>query len=212
MLPLLQFIAQVGVIPGSIMAEIITLPCKTLAPTYCKPVSVSLQVIQQLGFGLGSKILLDDGTNKMTSDFIFSSSFIATQWMYTALVVDNLIQSSDARTRNLYRTFYAAFKFIPTKEVEFYLDPLYSPDYAAGTKAGFSLGVELGLLADFYLRAGRFVDAEIEYLNTRGAGYGVGLGWIGPRINFDYALSRVLSSHINVGNMTAHALTTTIFF
>jgi hypothetical protein len=173
---------------------------------------VSKQVIQQLGFGLSSKFLVDDHNNKVTTDLMFSSAYIALQWMYASIVVDNLLQSTDGKQRNLFRTFYVGMKFIPTKEVEFYLDPLYSPDYTAGNKAGFSLGVELALLADFYLRAGRFVDAEVSYLNSRGDGYGLGLGWIGPRINFDYAMHRVLRDHAGDALTTAHALTTTIFF
>jgi hypothetical protein len=175
-------------------------------------IGASKQIVQQLGFGLGSKILIDDQTNKMTTDLTFSTAYIATQWMYASIIVDNLLQSADGKARGLFRTAYIGFKFIPTKEVEFFLDPLYSPDYTHGKKAGFSLGVELGLLSDFYFRAGKFVDAEVTYLNTRGEGFGVGLGWIGPRINFDYAMQRATSTHAGYALTTAHSLTTTIFF
>jgi hypothetical protein len=173
---------------------------------------VSKQVIAQLGFGLASKFIVDDHSNKLTSDFMFSSAYIATQFLYSAIIVDNLLQTADGKARNLYRTFYLGLKLIPTKEVEFYIDPLYSPDYPGGKKLGISAGVELGLLSDFYFRAGRFVDAEISYLNTRGEGWGIGAGWIGPKINFDYAIHRVTSDHLGHGLTTAHSLTTTIFF
>jgi len=173
---------------------------------------VSKQVVKQLGFGLASKFLVDDQTNKLTTDLMFSTAYLATEYMYAAIIVDNLLQSADGKARNLYRTFYLGLKMIPTPEVEFFIDPLYSPDYTAGTKAGISVGVEFGLLSDFYLRAGRFVDAEVTYLNTRGTGYGLGLGWIGPRINFDYAMHRVTSDHAGTGLTTAHSLTTTLFF
>jgi hypothetical protein len=172
----------------------------------------SRSLIKQLGFGLGSKFLLDNQTNKITSDLIFSTSYIALPWMYASFIVDNIIQSEAGLQRNLFRTFFLAFKFIPTKQVEFYLDPLYSPSYSAGNKAGFSLGVELAALADFYLRAGKFVNAEVSYLNTRGDGFGLGLGWIGPRINIDYALNRVLSADSGVGLTTSQSVSTTLFF
>ncbi len=175
-------------------------------------IGASKMVVRRLGFGLGSKVILDNESNKMTSDFIFSSSFIALPWMYASFIADNLLQSDEAKSRQLYRTFFLGFKFIPTREVQFFLDPLYSPDYARGNKAGFSVGVELALLADFYLRFGKFKDAEISYLNTRGEGYGFGLGWIGPRINFDYAMSRVTSTHLGTPLTTAHAIATTMFF
>ena len=173
---------------------------------------MSKQVIQQLGFGLGSKIIIDDHTNKTTTDLLFATSYIAMPWLYASIIVDNLIQSAVGKQRNLFRTFYAGIKFIPTKEVEIYVDPLYSPDYTAGNKTGLSIGLEFGLLADFYLRFGKMIDAEVTYLNTRGSGYGVGLGWIGPRINFDYSLSRVSSSHSGLDSNSAHSLATTIFF
>ena len=171
----------------------------------------SRQVVKQVGFGLGSKFIIDNTTNKITNDMSFATTYIAQQWVYVSLVVDNLIQGQESKQRNLFRTVYLAFKFIPTKDVEFFFDPLYSPDYQAGNKSGFSLGVELGLLADFYFRAGKFKDAEITHLDSRGDGYGVGLGWIGPRINFDYAFSRVTTSHAGLAS-TVHSLSTTLFF
>ncbi len=175
-------------------------------------IGASKMVIKQVGAGLGTKILVDNGTNKMTSDLIFSTTFIATQWMYSALIIDNIFQGSEAKARNLYRTLFFGFKFMPMHEIEIFVDPLYSPDYTAGKKAGFSAGVEFALLADFYLRVGKSVDGEVSYLNTRGDGFGFGLGWIGPRINFDYAMHRVTSSHAGNGLTTAHAGGVTVFF
>jgi len=174
-------------------------------------IGASRQIVKQVGFGLGSKFIIDNNTSKVTSDMSFATTYIAQEWVYVSIVVDNLIQSEEAKQRNLFRTVFVAFKFIPTKEVEFFFDPLYSPDYRGGNKAGFSLGLELGLLSDFYLRGGKFVDGEITHLDTRGSGYGLGIGWIGPRINFDYAYNRVTSSHTNVIT-AAHAVSTTIFF
>lgn len=175
-------------------------------------IGASRMVVQRLGFGLGSKVILDNETNKMTSDFIFSSAFIALPWLYSSLIIDNLLQSSEAKSRNLYRTFFLGLKFNPSKEIEIFVDPLYSPDYVGGNKAGFSAGAELSLLADFYLRFGKFTDGEISYLATRGSGYGFGLGWIGPKINFDYAYTRVTSAHSGLPQSSAHALATTLFF
>ena len=175
-------------------------------------IGASKMILQQVGAGLGSKTLIDNTTNKMTTDFTFSSTFIALQWMYSSLIIDNLIQGSEAKARNLYRTVFVGFKFMPTHEIEIFVDPLYSPDYSAGKKAGYSAGVELSLLADFYLRMGKFTDSEVSYLNTRGDGFGFGLGWIGPRINFNYALHRVTSSDAGNPLTTAHAGGVTVFF
>jgi len=171
----------------------------------------SKTIIRRLGVGVGSKFLIDDVTNKMTTDFTFSTSFIATEWLYSSLIVDNLVSNSDARKRNLFRTIYLGMKFVPTKEVEVYLDPFYSPSYPYGKKAGYSLGVEFGLLADFYLRIGKFVNAEVSYLDTRGDGFGYGLGWIGPRMNIDFSIHRMTSGDRGVPFTTSHSLSATIF-
>jgi hypothetical protein len=171
----------------------------------------SKSVIQQLGFGLGSKILIDDRTNKMTSDFMFSTSYIGAPWVYSSLVIDNIIEGSEATRRNLYRTLYLGFKFIPLKEIQIYLDPLYSPSYSGGNKAGYNVGAEFSLLADFFFRMGKFTDGEVPYLNTRGDGFGLGLGWIGPKINFDYAMHRVTSAHSGAPLTTANSFSLTIF-
>jgi hypothetical protein len=172
---------------------------------------LSKEIVKQLGVGLGSKVIVDHGTNQLTSDFIFSTSYIATRWLYASIIVDNLVQNQNAIQRNLFRTFYVGMKFIPTQEVEFFVDPLYSPQYTAGKNAGVSLGVEIGITGDFFLRAGKFINGEISYIETRGTGYGLGVGWIGPKINFDYGLSRATATDSGLGQILAHTLSTTIF-
>lgn len=174
-------------------------------------IGASRAVLAQLGIGIGSKILIDDNTSKMTSDFLFSTSFIATSWMYSSMVIDNLMETDEGKKRNLFRTLYFGFKFIPTKEIQIYLDPLYSPSYSAGNKAGYSVGVEFGLLADFFLRMGKFMDAEVPYMNTRGEGFGLGLGWIGPKLNIDYSMHRVVRNHAGIPFTTAQSVSMTIF-
>lgn len=175
-------------------------------------IGASRTLIERLGVGLGSKFILDNGTNKMTSNFLFSTSYIGLQYLYSALIIDNLLEGDERIQRKLYRTFFVGLKFIPTKEVEIFLDPFYSPNYTGGKKAGYSVGVEFGLMSDLYLRMGKFQDAEIAHLNTRGEGFGLGMGWIGPRINFDYSMNRVTASHAGTPLVTAHAVSTTIFF
>ena len=175
-------------------------------------IGASKQVVQRLGFGLGTKIIVDDAVSKMTTDFLFSTSFIALRELYASLIVDNLLETNDGKARNLFRTVYLGTKIIPIQMVQIYFDPFYSPSYPYGNKAGFSLGAEISLLADFYLRAGKFVSAEIAHLNTRGDGFGFGIGWIGPRVNFDYALNRVTANDLHTPMNTAHSFAVTVFF
>ncbi len=175
-------------------------------------IGASKQVVQRLGFGLGSKIIVDDVTNKMTSDFLFSTSFLAMKELYASIIVDNIFESGDSKLRNLYRTFFIGTKIIPVQSIQIYFDPFYSPNYPYGKKAGYSLGVEISFMTDFYLRVGKFQNAEVVYLNTRGEGFGYGIGWIGPKVNFDYSLSRVTECDTALAINTAHSFAVTVFF
>jgi hypothetical protein len=174
-------------------------------------VGASKQVIERLGVGLGSKMLLGRNGERPLSEMSFSTSFIALPWMYTSLIIDNLIEDRARMGKGLYRTAFLAFKFIPTKKVEFFVDPLYSPSYDRGPKAGYSAGLELGMLEDFYLRLGKFQDGEVAHLGTRGSGLGFGLGWIAPKLNVEYALCRTQSTH-TAGGDVAHSGALTIFY
>ena len=175
-------------------------------------IGASHKVIDALSAGLGTKIILDNVTNNSTFDFIFSTTYIALPWMYASIIVDNLLESDQSKARNLYRTFFLGTKFIPTKEVLIYVDPLYSPSYNLGKKIGYSAGLELSVLTDFYLRGGIFHDAEVTYANTRGQGIAWGVGYLGPKIHLDYALHRMLVSNNSSGITTANSAEMTIFF
>jgi hypothetical protein len=168
-------------------------------------IGASRRAVDQLGIGLGSKFIINDTTRKMKSDMIFSTTYIPFSWINGTLVIDNLLGNFD-------RTIYLGTKFIPTQNVNIYFDPFYSPDYSSGNKAGYHLGVEFGLLADFFLRFGKYQDAEIPYLKTRGNGFGISVGWIGPKINFDFALSRALQTNENDSMISVNSFSTTVFF
>ncbi len=168
-------------------------------------VGASKLAFNRLGFGLGSKFIINDNTNKITSDLILSTSYLVSSFLYATLVIDNLLA-------NLDQTFYLGTKFVPTKNVNIYIDPFYSPGYSNGKKAGYHAGVELGLLADFFLRGGKYQDAEIPYLGTRGSGFGIGGGWLGPRINIEYAFSRAIQTDRNDSTISVNSFSTTVFF
>lgn len=168
-------------------------------------IGASKLAMDRMGFGLGSKFIIQDDTKKMTTDLIFSTSYLVSSFFYSTLIIDNLLG-------NLERTIYLGMKIIPTKNVNIYLDPFFSPQYASGKKAGYHAGVEFGLLADFFFRAGKYQDAEIPYLGTRGDGFGVGFGWLGPKINVEYALSRALRTNRQDELTTVNAFSTTVFF
>ena len=164
------------------------------------------------GIGLGTKIILDQPSNRWTTDFTVSGSLVANNWLNVAVVVDNLIAGTEQRTRNLHRTIYAATRLVVVRKIQFYFDPFFSPDYSTGNKGGFSVGTEIGMLDDLYLRLGRSVDAEIPHFNTRGSGYGFGIAWVGPKICLEGAISRTLAAHGSGPIGTAQSGSVQIFF
>ena len=172
----------------------------------------SKTLMSHWGVGLGAKYIIDNDSGKKTSNFSLSTSYIAAPWAYVSLIADNLISSRDSTSRNLNRTFYAGIKVLPMERVSVFADPLYSPEYKAGAKAGFALGTEITVMSDFLLRLGRFQQGEISHLNTRGCGSGIGLGYLGPKIRFDYAFTRISSTDAGYGASTSNSIETTIFF
>jgi hypothetical protein len=175
-------------------------------------IGASKAVIDRLGFGLGMKILIDDLTGKTFIGTLFSTSFLALDEFNASLIIDNLTENKDSRQRNAYRDIFIAMKGQPIKELQLYFDPFYSPSYVGGNKSGFTAGAEFALMADFYLRIGKMVDSEVVYLNTRGDGFGLGVGWIGPKVTFEYGYHRMTAAHNGLGIQTAHSTGMTIFF
>jgi len=146
---------------------------------------------QRYGVGIGGKVILPNDPSfglPTITDSIFSFSGVATEWFQASLIVDNLFESGKAY--NLYREFIIGTKINIKGLVLLYLDPHFMPDAPDHGPWGTEAGVEFTAFTDFYIRIGQFYNATIPNLNQRrGAGYGFGLGWIGPRIALDYGFS-----------------------
>ena len=166
----------------------------------------SKSIIKTLGVGLGGKIFLGhDHVN--TQDATFSTSFAANNWFQTVLVVDNLIESSAAKARGLYREFIVGTKINLQGKLMLYIDPHYIPDLPQGGTFGHEIGVEITTFQDLYLRIGNFRNANIPFEVQNGNGWGLGVGFVAPRMSFDYGLSRVIDPHAAV----AHTFGATLY-
>jgi hypothetical protein len=169
-------------------------------------IGASKNVGSQLGFGLGTKIILPVGTNNRIFDGTLSVSGIATNWLQATLVVDNLFEANTSN--GFYREFTLGTKLNVLSVFSVYFDPLWVPTIPSGQNLGYELGFELPILSDFYLRFGTFKNAMIPFEAARGDGFGLGLGWLGPKVSFDYGMSQVASPFV----ATTHQLGMTIFF
>jgi hypothetical protein len=156
-------------------------------------IGASKALSKQLGFGLGSKIYFPVGTGDRIADMTFSTEFIAKKWLQASFIADNLVQTADAKANNFYREFTIGTKFSIMDLLYFYFDPHLAPDAPStnGSHFGHESAAELQLFEDLYLRGGFYKNSKIPSLNNRGDGYGLGFGWMGPRISLDYANSHV---------------------
>lgn len=172
-------------------------------------VGASKTVIQRLGFSLGGKFYFDNPTAKSGKDMVFSMTGIVSESLQAAFIVDNLLETDAGLARNLYREFILGTKINVMGIVLLYFDPHYVPTYPTrGERWGYEAGIEFPLMSDLYLRGGLFKASRIPFQGVRGRGYGLGLGWLAPRISLDYGLQRVIEPVA----ATAHVFGATIFF
>jgi hypothetical protein len=123
--------------------------------------------------------------------------------------VDNVLQTDATKERGLYREITVGTKLNIQGILLLYFDPHYVPDLPTGERLGHESGVELVLMSDFFLRAGMLKNASVPFLPNRSSvGYGIGLGWMAPRLSLDYGLSRI----IDPMPATAHNFGATIYF
>lgn len=166
--------------------------------------------IQRLSFGLGGKLLLENGTPK-TKEANVSGTFILANWAQASLIVDNLIQDVKSLERNLYREIVLGTKILLGGILVAYIDPHWTPEIEIG-KFGIEAGGEFTVFKDLFLRAGFFTNSNAPYSELRGRGWGGGIGWISQRLSLDYAYHRVLEATTPSPGAFAHTFGTTIYF
>jgi hypothetical protein len=150
----------------------------------------SKQFVDNLGTGIGGKyVKARDNSGDSFFDTIISSTYIFSKTLQTALIVDNLVESGTAKSRGFYREFTLGSKINLNSLLLIYIDPHVAPD--ATSAWGYEAGAELPFFTDFYFRGGMFKQSNIPFEAARGNGFGIGAGWIAPKISFDYAYQHV---------------------
>ena len=170
-------------------------------------IGASKAFIQRVGFGLGSKFFFNNSSMKNGTDAILSFAGIASDWFQTSLTIDNLFQTAAGLQRNLYREFVLGTKFNVMGIVLCYFDPHMAPINPLGSY-GHELGLEFVVFQDFFLRMGQFKNSTIPHEGKYGNGYGLGAGWVAPRLSLDYGLEREITPRAT----TAHVFGATAFF
>jgi hypothetical protein len=171
-------------------------------------IGASKKIIHQLGVGLGLKFIFpNDPSGGTIAESSLSASSIIFDWLQASLLVENLLQS--AVTNGFYREFTLGTKINLQSLLLIYIDPSWVPSLPSDqAQWGLEAGLEIPVFKDFFVRAGKFQNASIPYQARRGNGFGVGVGWLGPKISFDYAFSHVTSP---IPTAT-HTVGTSIYF
>lgn len=120
-----------------------------------------------------------------------SLTYIASELLQLAAIVDNIHQSAEAKSRGMLRQYTLGTKFNIQKMLLIYFDPHYTPDVTQTARYGYQAGAEIPTFTDLFIRGGLFRSSSIPTQATYGKGWGTGFGWIGPRLSIDYAFSRV---------------------
>lgn len=171
-------------------------------------VGASKSFLERYGVGMGSKVIFpSDGSNTHYFEGSISASSILSSWFQTSFIVDNLFET--ATYYGFYREFILGTKFNVDSIILLLFDPNWTPDYpTGGSHLGYQMGVEFPFFRALFLRIGMFKNSMVPFENLRGDGYGVGLGWVAPRISFDYAFSDV----VNPIPALSHNFQVTVFF
>jgi hypothetical protein len=155
---------------------------------------------QRMGIGLSGKFLFNPERNSLTQDMTASLTWAAARDLQLAFIADNLIESPEGRARGLYREFALGSKYNLMGMILIYFDPHFAPTLEKGKSGyGYELGTEFVIFRDLFLRFGTFRNSLIPWDNVRGQGYGSGIGWLGPRLSFDFGLSRVIAPIASTG-------------
>lgn len=173
-------------------------------------IGASKAFVQRIGVGIGGKIFFksnEEGGAKLKTDTTVSVTGVALDWVQLSLLADNLIQTDEGKEFGLYREYTLGTKVNIKGIAMLYFDPHYAPD-APGGMYGYEAGAELSIVSDFFLRGGFFRASNIPFENVRGHGWGLGVGWIAPRISFDYAYQRAVDPVF----ASSHNIGVTVFF
>ncbi|MBC7693423.1 MAG: hypothetical protein H7222_16785 [Methylotenera sp.] len=170
-------------------------------------VGASKTLIKRIGVSIGGKIFYNNPAIANGQDLDASVTGILSETMQTSITFDNILETKASRERHLTREIVVGTKYNLKSILLFYVDPHYAPTATTG-KFGHEIGAELVVMNDFFLRIGNFRNANIPHLAARGRGYGLGFGWVGPRLSLDYGVQRVIEPVAT----TAHVFSFTAFF
>ena len=167
----------------------------------------SKAILRNWGIGFAGKMIFpsNESESKITNASV-SISYIPTRWFQFSLMADNLFSSAEGKAHGLNREYILGTKISYKNVIYIYLDPHLWTGLPEGQSTwGYEAGAEFPFFSDFYLRGGLFKNSTTPFDINQGVilgdGYGLGVGWLAPKLGLNYGYSRVrqpvnASSHI----------------
>ena len=157
-------------------------------------------ILKKWGIGLAGKVLFPrESPGERIVNGSLSFSHIPFTWLQVAFIADNLFSSTIGKQHGFNREYIFGTKVGYKNVIYIYADPhMWSEAPVGQGKWGYELGAEFPFFSDFFLRGGIFKNANIPFQAQRGVlvgdGYGVGVGWLAPKLSLNYGYSRVRQS------------------
>jgi len=148
--------------------------------------------------GVGAKFFYSKAKDQFQNSRNLNLSATAApfHWLQVALIGDNLVSSSNTSQLGLEREVILGTKFKVTEKVLLYVDPRarlgQGLELSEDSAFAYEAGAELQVFKDFYFRAGTFRNILHPDVRMKSRGFGYGVGWVAPRMSFDFAIEHVL--------------------
>lgn len=169
----------------------------------------SKAILPNLSVGIGGKFFFANPNSGHSSrDANLSVTYVVNPWLQFSAIGDNLFNTTADREQNFGQEFILGSKYNLLQTLIIYIDPHIAPWIPNQPSFGWEAGAEFALFKDFFLRGGAFRNSAIMALSgQRGHGIGYGVGWIAPRISFDYGLQRA----VEPSPTTSHVFSMTVY-
>ncbi|MBU6374719.1 MAG: hypothetical protein KGQ59_01875 [Bdellovibrionales bacterium] len=160
-------------------------------------ISASKKIHPRIAFGIAGKLFFsrNKGSIDNSKNINLSATGAPFDWFQLAFIADNLLTPSATSQLGLERELVLGTKFKASEKLLFYIDPrtrlgdgLKIP---SNPRFGYEVGSEVAIFKDLFLRVGTFKNISHPDVQTKANGFAYGIGWIAPKISFDFAMERI---------------------
>ncbi len=159
----------------------------------------SRKVHPKMTVGVGAQLFYSKAMDRFedSRNLSLSTTIAPTDWLQLALIGENLVTSSKTSQLGLERQVILGTKFKITEKVLLYADPRArlgsTLELPEKPWMAYEAGGEFQVFKDLYFRLGSFRNILHPDVRQNARGFGYGLGWVAPRISFDFAIERILA-------------------